>query len=87
MKGKLNELGGWCSDKLRGFCGEINPDKRLMIIIVMLLIGTIVNLYFTFYAIYNIGHSDAEKEFIEVEHIKQLEIEKLHNHLNKETNE
>lgn len=87
MKERIKELGYWCDDKLRTWCGEITPEKRLTVILVILLIGAIANLYLTFSAVYNIGHKDAEKEFIEVEHIKQLEIEKSTNHLNIEIDE
>ena len=87
MRERIKELGYWCDDKLRSFCGEITPDKRLTIILVILLIGTIANLYFTFSSVYNLGQKDAKKEFIEVEHIKQLELEKSKNYLNEETNE
>lgn len=86
MKERIREFGYWCDDKLRSFCGEITPEKRLVVIVIFLLIGTIANLYFTFSAVYNLGHKDAEKDFIEVEHIKQLELEKSHNYLNKEIN-
>ena len=87
MKERIKELGYWCDDKLRSFCGEITPDKRLTVIAIFLLIGTLVNLYFTFSSVYNLGHKDAQKDFIEVEHIKQLELEKSKNYLNEETNE
>lgn len=85
MKERIKELSYWIEDKLKDFCGEITPDKRLLIILVIILIGAIVNLYLTFSAVYNLGHKDAEKDFMEVEHIKQLELEKSHNYLNEET--
>lgn len=87
MKERIKELGYWCDDKLRSLCGEITPEKRLTVIVIFLLIGTLVNLYFTFSSVYNLGHKDAQKDFVEVEHIKQLELEKMKNYLNEETNE
>lgn len=76
MKERIKELGCWLEDKLKGLCGEITPDKRLTVIIIMLLLFTILNLYFTFTAISNLGKQQERKEQLKIEHIKQLELEK-----------
>lgn len=47
MKERINEIGYWFEEKLKVLCGEITPDKRLTVIVVMLLLFTILNLYFT----------------------------------------
>lgn len=87
MKERIKELGYWCEDKLKNLCGEITPDKRLTVIIVFLAIGTLANLYLTFSAVYNLGRDNTKEDFIELEHIKQLELEKSTKHFNQETNE
>jgi len=76
MKERIKELGYWLEDKLKDLCGEITPDKRLTVIIIMLLLFTILNLYFTFIAISNWGREQERKEQLKIEHIKQLELEK-----------
>ena len=76
MKERITELGYWLEDKLKDLCGEITPDKRLTVIIIMLLLFTILNLYFTFTAISNWGREQERKEQLKIEHIKQLELEK-----------
>lgn len=48
MKKRINEIGYWFEDKLKALCGEITPDKRLTVILIMLLVFTLLNLYFTF---------------------------------------
>ncbi|WP_026626760.1 TraL conjugative transposon family protein [Dysgonomonas capnocytophagoides] len=76
MKERIKELGYWLEDKLKGLCGEITPDKRLTVIVIMLLFFTILNLYFTFTAISNWGREQERRDQLKIEHIKQLELEK-----------
>lgn len=76
MKERVKELGYWLEDKLKELCGEITPDKRLTVIVIMLLFFTILNLYFTFTAISNWGREQERRDQLKIEHIKQLELEK-----------
>lgn len=76
MKHWFKEIGYWFDDKLRSLCGEITPDKRLMVILIMLLLFTILNLYFTFTSISNWGREQEQQNQLKIEHIKQLELEK-----------
>lgn len=76
MKHWFKEIGYWIDDKLRSLCGEITPDKRLTVILIILLLFTILNLYFTFTSISNWGREQERKEQLKIEHIKQLELEK-----------
>lgn len=76
MKERIKELGYWLEDKLKDLCGEITPDKRLTVIIIMLLLFTILNLYFTFTSISNWGREQERKEQLKIEHMKGLELEK-----------
>ena len=77
MKEKLKELGYWLEDKLKDLCGEITPDKRLTVILIILLIFTILNLYFTFTSISTWGRKQEEKEQFKIEYMKRLELEKV----------
>lgn len=88
MKERINEIGYWFEDKLKTLCGEITPDKRLTVILIMLLLFTILNLYFTITTIKDWGREEERREQMKIEHIKQLEIEKsTKNYFNNEKNE
>lgn len=76
MKDFFKEIGYWIEDKLKDLCGEITPDKRLTVILIMLLLFTILNLYFTFTSISDWGRRQERKDQLKIEHIKQLELEK-----------
>lgn len=74
MKEKIKEIAYWFEDKLKDLCGELTPDKRITVILIMLLILVIGNLYFTFSTIYNWGKDSERKKQIEIERIEQLEL-------------
>lgn len=74
MKHWFKEIGYWIEDRLKSLCGEITPDKRLTVILIMLLLFTILNLYFTFTTISNWGREQERKKQLKIEHIKQLEL-------------
>lgn len=77
MKERIKELGYWIEDKLKDLCGEITPDKRLTVIVIMLLLFTILNLYFTFTSISDWGREQERKDQLKIEHIKQLELNRI----------
>lgn len=76
MKDFFREIGYWIEDRLKDLCGEITPDKRLTVILIILLLFTILNLYFTFTSIANWGREQERKEQLKIEHIRQLELER-----------
>lgn len=75
MKARLKEAWYWFEDKLKDLCGELTLDKRITVILIMLLILTIGNLYFIFSTIYNWGKESGKEKQPEIEHIRQLELE------------
>lgn len=75
MKEKLKEIAYWLEDRLKSLCGELTPDKRIMVILIMLLILTIGNVYFTFSTIYNWGKESEKKKQPGIEHIGQPGLE------------
>lgn len=75
MKERLKEVWYWFEDRLKDLCGELTPDKRITVILIMLLILTIGNLYFTFSTIHNWGKESERKKQMKIEHIRQLELE------------
>lgn len=52
---KSAKAGFSLADRLRAFCGEITPGKRLAFILAVLAVCTAANLYITFKAVYNMG--------------------------------
>jgi len=79
MKERLKEIGYWLEDKLKDLCGEITPDKRITVILIMLLVFTIGNLYFTFSTIHNWGKESEKRKQLKIDHIKQPELERNKN--------
>lgn len=75
MKQILRELGYSIDSSLRKLCGDITPDKRITVVIIMILVFTAVNIYFTFSTIYNWGKEKQRKEQLQIEHIRQLQLQ------------
>jgi len=75
MRKKIDRILYKLDDKLRVLCGRMSPEKRLLFIAIVLLILTVVNIYFMFSAIYNMGKRDAEREQYKIENINGLDIE------------
>ena len=78
MKTKIREFltdaWGETAYGLRMLCGKPTPLKRLVMV---LLIGgalAAANIYFVANSIYNMGKRDAEKKFLELQHIKPVEL-------------
>lgn len=86
MRRKIDRVLFKLDDKLRAFCGRMSPEKRLLFIAIVLLILTVVNIYFMFSTIYNMGKRDAERELYKIENIKGLDLEyKQKNHWETDT--
>ncbi|GEM_PF-2472196 len=67
----------WIEDHFRRMCGEITPDKRLAVVLTLLVIFSCLSLYVTVYSIYSIGKSAGERKSIEqvdeIEEVKRAE--------------
>lgn len=75
MKQILKELGYSIDSHLRKLCGDITPEKRITVVIIMILVFTSVNIYFTFSTIYNWGKEKQRREQLQIEHIRQLKLQ------------
>lgn len=75
VKKSLTNLRDWVDDKLRYACRSLSKDARIIIIVVFILSGSILSIYWTVSSIYNIGKKSAEKEFMEIRHMERLELE------------
>jgi hypothetical protein len=78
MKKKIREIfdSFWdeLTHRLRMICGKPSPIKRFTAILIIGVTFSIVYTCTLVKSIYNIGKNDARKEFLELEHIKQLEL-------------
>lgn len=86
IKKKLTSVRDWFEDGLRSLLGQITPDGRIIIILVMLFLFGFGSIYMTVSSIYNMGKKSGQQ--IQIEHIKQLEVERQQkadsiNHKNK----
>jgi hypothetical protein len=65
---------------LRAVCGKPSPEKRLVIVLIILAILSVTSVSVLVRSIYNIGKRDAE--LIHIEHLKQLELKRSADSIN-----
>lgn len=70
----IRKLSDKCNEWLRRACGRLTPGGRLAVILTMLLTFSILSVYMTVSSIYNMGRRDAERQFMEIEHIRDLDL-------------
>jgi len=79
LRNKIREFGSKALDKieysLKRLCGQPTPFKRFIVVLVLGSILAIANIALVVSSIYNIGKQDAEKTFLELQHIKSLELQ------------
>ncbi len=76
VKKAITNFRDWLDDHLRRLCGEITPEKRLLTIGIMFVVFAGASMYITISSIYNIGKRDDERKFMELEHIRSLELQR-----------
>jgi ABC-type lipoprotein release transport system permease subunit len=67
---------------LRLLCGKPTPLKRFIMVLIIGGALAVANIYLVVSSIYNIGKRDAEKEFLELQHIETLELQKQKESIN-----
>ena len=73
IKKKLIAVRDWMEDSLRSLLGQVTPDGRIIIILIMLFVFSFASIYMTVSSIYNMGKKSGQQ--MEIEHIKRLELE------------
>lgn len=66
---KLNE---WLEDGLRGLLGRLTPDRRVILVLTMLLVFGGLSIYMTVSSIYNFGKKRGVQ--LEIERIETLRL-------------
>ena len=67
--GKLSE---WLEDGLRGLLGRLTPDRRVILVLTMLLVFGGLSIYMTVSSIYNFGKKSGVQ--LEIERIETLRL-------------
>jgi hypothetical protein len=67
---------------IRWACYGISPAGRLIITLIFFLLYGILAIYVTVSSIYLIGKKDAEKEFLELQHVQRLELQHKNDSIN-----
>ena len=70
----MRKLSDKADEWLRRMCGRLTPGGRLTVILTMLLTFSFLSIYMTVSSVYNMGKRDAEKEMMEIEHIRDLNL-------------
>ena len=90
MKEKLKDFLANVWDEItynvKDLCGQPSPMKRLIIVLVIGGALSIASIYTLVSSIYSVGKQDAEKEFLELQHIKSLELQKRNDSIQSVTN-
>lgn len=69
MREWLKEIGYAIEDLFKKIIGEITPDKKLVIMLSILLIGTLANLYITYKAVQALGDNSRRNDSVQIRHI------------------
>ena len=73
IRKKITNLRDRIEDGLRSLLGQISPDGRIVVILVMLFVFGAGSIYMTVSSIYNMGKRSGQG--MQIEHIKRLELE------------
>jgi hypothetical protein len=65
--------GEWLEYRLRQLCGEITPDKRLVVTLSLFFLFAGLSLYITVSSIYRFGKGEGER--LNIRHIEQPELD------------
>lgn len=75
IRRKLRGVREQIEDLLRRACGELTPDKRIIITVSMLLFFTTLALYMSISSIYRFGKGEGERLHIKQIQLLQLELQ------------
>jgi hypothetical protein len=68
----INRVQDWLDDRLRSLVGRLTPDRRVILIVSMLLVFGGLSIYMTVSSIYHFGKDKGEQMYI-----RQIEALKL----------
>ena len=80
----FQNIGEHIEDFLRGICGSITPDKRVIVILTMLVVFGGLSIYMTVSSIYNFGKDKGERMQIEQIEALKLQLEQQRDSINQQ---
>lgn len=80
----FQNIGEHIEDFLRGICGRITPDKRVIVILTMLVVFGGLSIYMTVSSIYNFGKDKGEQMQIEQIEALKLQLEQQRDSINQQ---
>ena len=69
----INKVTDWWEDSLRSLFGRLTPDRRVILIVIMLMTFSGLSVFISFSSVYNLGKDQGEK--MKVDHIERLQLE------------
>jgi len=69
----INKVNEYWEDGLRSLLGRLTPDRRVILIVILLMIFSGLSIFMTFSSIYNLGKDRGEK--MQIDHIERLQLE------------
>ena len=73
IKKIINRVNEWMEDGLRGLLGRLTPDRRVILIVTMLILFSGLSIYMTVSCIYNFGKDKGER--MQIEQIESLKLQ------------
>ena len=71
---QLRDIWGELTYGIRWLCLCPSPGKRLVTVFVLVVVFGGANIWFIANSIYNMGKRDAERKFLELQHIEPVEL-------------
>jgi len=69
----INKVNEYWEDGMRSLLGRLTPDRRVILIVILLMIFSGLSIFMTFSSIYNLGKDRGEK--MQIDHIEMLQLE------------
>ncbi|GHT32444.1 conjugal transfer protein [Bacteroidia bacterium] len=73
VKKLFSKINEWLEDILRGLLGRMTPDRRVILIVTMLIVFSGLSVYMTVSSIYNFGRDRGER--MQIERIEALKLQ------------
>ncbi len=69
----IDKITDWWEDSLRSLFGRLTPNRRVILIVIMLITFSVLSVFISFSSVYNLGKDRGEK--MQMEHISRLQFE------------
>jgi hypothetical protein len=69
----IQRVNEWLEDILRSLLGRMTPDRRVILIVTMLIVFSGLSIYMTVSSIYNLGEDKGEQ--MQIEQIESLKLQ------------